>query len=162
MANGKIGSHPSRAGQVVDNLDTVLSGGYQLGSSDSGKVFMCSQAAAVIVNLPKLSVGIAGWNASFILKTAGSNDFSIFAWGLQAAGTGDSGVTNDGDTIIFAEYGSDTNDADSVTAHATSQDGVFFDASASVVGDKIDVFTDGTNWYCTAFVAQVAHTDDID
>jgi len=158
MANGKIGSHPSRAGQVVDNLDTVVSGGYQLGSSDSGKVFMCSQAAAVIVNLPKLSTGIAGWNARFILKTAGSNDFSIFAWGLQAAGTGDSGVTNDGDTIIYKEMAT----TDGGAATASSQDGVFFDASESTVGDSFDVFTDGTSWYVTSFVADAAHGDDID
>tara|TARA_R100000329_G_scaffold150901_1_gene145064 strand:+ start:1401 stop:1889 length:489 start_codon:yes stop_codon:yes gene_type:complete len=162
MANGMIGNHPSHGNQLVHNLDTVVTGNVQLGRADSGKVFMCSQAAAVIVNLPKLSTDIAGWNASFILKTAGSNDFSIFAWGLSAAGTGDSGVTNDGDTIILSKFGSDTDDADSVTAHADSQDGVFFDASVSVIGDRIDVFTDGTNWYCTAFVAQYAHVEDVD
>jgi hypothetical protein len=100
MANGMIGNHPSHGQQVVHNLDTVVTGNVQLGRADSGKVFMCSQAAAVIVNLPKLSTEIAGWNAKFVLKTAGSNDFTIFAWGLSAAGTGDSGVTNDGDTLI--------------------------------------------------------------
>ena len=158
MANGRIGSHPSHSGQVVHNLDTVVGGNVQLSSSDSGKVFMCSQAAAVIVNLPKLSVDIAGWNARFVLKTAGSNDFTIFAWGLSAAGTGDSGVTNDGDTLIVKEMAT----TDGGAATASSQDGVFFDASESTVGDSIDIFTDGTSWYVTTFVADAAHTDDID
>ena len=158
MANGRIGSHPSHSGQVVHNLDTVVGGNVQLSSSDSGKVFMCSQAAAVIVNLPKLSVDIAGWNASFFLKTAGSNDFTIFAWGLSAAGTGDSGVTNDGDTLIVKNVAI----TDSGGATVSSKDGVFFDASVATVGDSFDVFTDGTNWYITAFVEDAAHTLEID
>jgi hypothetical protein len=158
MANGMIGNHPSHGQQVVHNLDTVVTGNVQLGRADSGKVFMCSQAAAVIVNLPKLSTEIAGWNAKFVLKTAGSNDFTIFAWGLSAAGTGDSGVTNDGDTLIVKNMS--TTDAGDATT--TSKDGVFFDASAATVGDSIELFTDGTSWYVTTFVADAAHTDDID
>jgi hypothetical protein len=158
MANARIGSHPSHGYQVVSNIDTVVSGGYQLDSSDSGKIFMCSQAAAVIVNLPKLSADIAGWSARFVLKTAGSNDFTIFAWGLSAAGTGDSGVTNDGDTLIVKN----TAATDSGGATVDSKDGVFFDASVATVGDSMDIFTDGTNWYVTTTVEDAAHSLEID
>jgi len=158
MANGMIGNHPSHGNQLVHNLDTVVTGNVQLGRADSGKVFMCSQAAAVIVNLPKLSTDIAGWNARFVLKTAGGNDFTIFAWGLSAAGAGDSGVTNDGDTLIVKNVAV----TDSGGATVSSKDGVFFDASVSTVGDSFDVFTDGTNWYVTSFAEDAAHTLEID
>ena len=153
MANVKIGSQASWNGDYVENLD----GTKQLVPGDSGKIFMVDQGAAFTVNLPQIGTDIAGWSAKFILKTAAANAVHIMAYGLTNAG----GTTGDAETVILSEYGSDTNDADSVTAHATRQDGGLF-ASGAVVGDKIEVFTDGTSWYCTSLVAQVAHSDDVD
>ena len=46
-----------------------------LGVADSGKVFICSQAAAYDITLP--AVTAKGWTAKFILGTAGANDFDI-------------------------------------------------------------------------------------
>ena len=154
MANVKIGSQASWNGDFVENLD----GAKSLVPGDSGKVFMVDQSSAFTVNLPKLSTNIAGWNAKFIVKTADSNDVHIMAWGLTSAGgTGDSGSTNDGDTVILKEMA--TTDAGAATA--TSQDGVIL-ASGATVGDSIEVFTDGSSWYATSFVADAAHSDDID
>lgn len=71
MANTKLGSHPSHNYRVVETLDTTKK---QLRSGDSGKVFMCvgNASNAVEVYLPQLSSGIAGWQAKFVIKTAGS------------------------------------------------------------------------------------------
>ena len=154
MANVKTGSQASWNGDYVENLD----GAKSLAPGDSGKVFMVDQGSAFTVNLPKLSTNIAGWHAKFIVKTADSNAVHIMAWGLTlAGGTGDSGSTNDGDTVILKEMA--TTDAGAATA--TSQDGVIL-ASGATVGDSIEVFTDGSSWYATSFVADAAHSDDID
>jgi hypothetical protein len=154
MAHSNIGSHPSYGYTKVVSLSSAE----QLGSSDSGKLFMVDQSSAFTVNLPKVSTNIAGWQARFVVKTADTNDVHIMAWGLTSAGgTGDSGVTNDGDIVILKEMA--TTDAGAATA--TSQDGVILKSGATV-GDSIDIFTDGTSWYATSFVADAAHSDDID
>ena len=154
MANVKIGSYSAWSGNFVENLDTTK----QMTRGDSGKVFMVDQSSAFTVNLPLLSTKIAGWHCEFILKTADSNAVHIMAFGLTSAGgTGDSGVTNDGDTVIYKEMA--TTDAGAATA--TSQDGVILKSGATV-GDSISVFTDGSSWYCTGSVADAAHGDDID
>ena len=154
MAHSNVGSHPSYGYTKVVSLSSAE----QLGSSDSGKLFMVDQSSAFTVNLPKVSTNIAGWQARFVVKTADTNDVHIMAWGLTSAGgTGDSGVTNDGDIVILKEMA--TTDAGAITA--TSQDGVILKSGATV-GDSIDIFTDGTSWYATSFVADAAHSDDID
>ena len=90
-----IGNHPSYKGQLVESITADK----QLAPNDSGKVFMCSQSAAVTVNLPQLSTKIAGWNAKFILSTASSNDFHIMGYGLTNAG----GATGDSDVMYFTQ-----------------------------------------------------------
>jgi len=149
MANVKIGSQASWNGDYVENLD----GAKQLAPGDSGKIFMVDQTAAFTVNLPKIGTDIAGWSAKFILKTAAANAVHIMAYGLTNAG----GTAGDAETVILKEMA--TTDAGAATA--TSQDGVLL-ASGATVGDSIDVFTDGTSWYCTSFVADAAHSDDVD
>ena len=154
MANVKTGSQASWNGDYVENLD----GAKSLAPGDSGKVFMVDQGSAFTVNLPKLSTNIAGWHAKFIVKTADSNDVHIMAWGLTSSGgTGDSGTTNDGDTVILKEMA--TTDAGAATA--TSQDGVILKSGATV-GASMVVFTDVSSWYSTSFVAEAAHSDDIE
>lgn len=150
----KIGTHPSFGYQLVANISAAE----QLTSNDSGKIFMVDQSNPFTINLPKLSTELAGWQCKFVMKTTGGNDIHIMAHGLTSAGgTGDSGATNDGDVVIFKEIATTDNGA----ATASSQDGVIFKNGATV-GDSIDVFTDGTSWYITSFVADAAHTDDID
>ena len=148
MANKSIGNHPSHKGQVVEQIDTT---GKQLSQGDSGKVFMVTHSSAVTINLPKVSAGIAGWNAKFVTKTSGAA-FSLLAWGLPVAG-GTAASTNNADTVIIKEMA--TTDAGAATA--TGQDGVTL-ASGATAGDSLDVFTDGTSWYVTASVADAAHS----
>ena len=150
----KIGTHASFSYQLIADISAAE----QLGCNDSGKVFMVDQSSAFTINLPKLSTQLAGWQARFVIKTADSNAVHIMAWGLTSSGgTGDSGTTNDGDTVILKEMA--TTDAGAATA--SSQDGVIF-VSGATVGDSIDIFTDGTSWYATSSVADAAHSDDID
>lgn len=100
-----------------------------LAPADTGKLFICSQAGAYNITLPE--VGDAkGWTGTFLLGTAGSNDFDIIG-----------GTT---DVMIGVECG-DTN----VVIDAA--DKVTFVASNAVVGERVDIFCDGTNYYVTMF-----------
>ena len=100
-----------------------------LAPADSGKLFICSQAGAYNITLP--AVGDAkGWVGTFLLGTAGSNDFDIIG-----------GTT---DVMIGVECG-DTN----VVIDAA--DKVTFVASNAVVGERVDIICDGTNYYVTMF-----------
>ena len=97
--------------------------------ADSGKVFICSQAGAYDITLP--AVGNAkGWEGVFILGTAGSNDFDII------------GGTTD---VMYGVECGDTN----VVIDAA--DKVTFVASNAVVGERADIFCDGTNYYVTMY-----------
>ena len=103
--------------------DTTLS------PAASGKLFICSQAGAYNITLPE--VGDAkGWVGTFLLGTAGSNDFDIIG-----------GTT---DVMIGVEC-ADTN----VVIDAA--DKVTFVASNAVVGERVDIICDGTNYYVTMF-----------
>lgn len=150
MANSRTGSTPTFAYGVVENLNAAK----QLLRKDSGKLFTLDNTSAFTVNLPKLSSEIAGWHCKFLVTVDGSADVSIMANGLPAAG----GTTGDAETVIFREFPL----ADEVgAAPTTSQDGVTV-AAASVIGDSLDVITDGSSWFITAMVHEIAHTDDID
>ena len=135
MANARIGSHPSHGYCIVETLDTTLK---QLGSGDSGKVFMCVQngSADVEVFLPKLSTDIAGWQAKFVLKTAAANDVFITAFGSSAAGS----TAEDSDSIIALE------EADTNTVSAAA-DAIGFVGGSATAGDWCELMTDGTSWY---------------
>lgn len=106
-----------------------------LAKADSGKVFVCSQAGEYDITLP--AVGDAkGWQGTFVLGTAGSNDFDIIG------GTADVMIG-----AVVAENGTQVDAADKIR----------FVGSAAVVGDRIDVFCDGTNYYVYGFCVDDAH-----
>jgi len=107
----------------------ALASSQTLAPADSGKVFICSQAGAYDITLPE--VGDAkGWEGTFILGTAGSNDFDIIG------GTAD---------VMFGVECGDTN----VVIDAA--DKVTFVASNAVVGERADIICDGTNYYVTMY-----------
>ncbi len=149
MANSRTGSTPSFGYSVVENLNTTK----QLRRKDSGKLFTLDNTSAFTINLPKLSSKIAGWHCKFIVTVDGSAAVSLMAYGLAAAG----GTTDDAETVVFREFPM----ADEAGAVTTGQDGVTI-AAATIIGDTIDVITDGTSWFITAMVHEIAHTDDID
>ena len=97
--------------------------------ADHGKLFICSQAGAYDITLPEVG-NAKGWTGTFLLGTAGANDFDIIG-----------GTT---DVLIGVECG----DANTVIDAA---DKVTFVASNAVVGERVDIFCDGTNYYVTMF-----------
>ena len=106
-----------------------LASSQTLAPADSGKVFICSQAGAYDITLP--AVGDAkAWERTFILGTAGSNDFDIIGGTADVMRGVECGDTN---VVIDA--------ADIVT----------FVASNAVVGERADIFWDGTNYYVTMY-----------
>ena len=112
----------------------TLASSQSLAPADSGKVFICSQAGAYDITLPE--VGDAkGWEGTFILGTAGSNDFDIIG------GTAD---------VMFGVECGDTN----VVIDAA--DKVTFSGSNAVVGERTDIFCDGTNYYVTMYAVSDA------
>ena len=121
MRSDILNSNSGRGGYLA-NVQTLGTGDLTLTADDSGKIFIVSQAAAHDITLPATS--LAGFHAKFILGTAGANDVDI------VAGTAD--------TMSGIELG-DTN-----TAITAASDKVTFDASNAVVGDFIEVISDGS------------------
>ena len=105
-----------------------------LTEADTGKVFICSQAAAYDITLPEVG-NAKGWQGTFVLGTADTNDFDIIG-----------GTTDVMIGAIVAENGVQVDAADKITF-----------ASGAVVGDRIDVFCDGTNYYVYGFCVDDAH-----
>ena len=139
MANKRIGSMPAHT-TVIEKIDSAK----QLVPADSGKLFLCytDNLDDYVVNLPKLTEDIAGWQAKFLLltveaATAGTGALSVLAYGMTAADTS-SGVA-DANTV----YGIDIS---GTYAHISAKDGVEF-------GDEdhgpaiMEFHTDGTYWY---------------
>ena len=112
----------------------TLAANTTLSMADSGKVFICSQAGAYDITLPE--VGDAkGWVGTFILGTAGSNDFDIIG------GTAD---------VMFGAIVGDTN----TTINAA--DKVTFAASNANKGDRIDIVCDGASYFVTSWADAAA------
>ena len=55
-------------GHFVENISAAKT----LTTGDSGKVFTITQSSAFAISLPKASDAGVGWNAKFIITTAGS------------------------------------------------------------------------------------------
>tara|TARA_R110000744_G_scaffold20428_3_gene53571 strand:+ start:4468 stop:4866 length:399 start_codon:yes stop_codon:yes gene_type:complete len=117
----------------------TLTATQSLSSADTGKIFICSQASDNDITLP--AVGDAkGWTGTFFLGTAGGHHFDIIGGTVDVMRGVDVGDTN---VVIDA--------ADKVT----------FVASTAVVGERVDIFCDGTNYYVTTYaVADTAITSE--
>ena len=154
MANAKVGSQASWGGNYVETITTTK----QLTRGDSGKVFMMDNTVAFDVNLPQLSSEIAGWNCKMILQVDGAADISVLGYGLPTAGGGASIENADNDLVNYREF--QAVDATG-SAYTQSSDGFTIEA-ASIRGDSWEIFTDGTKWYVTAMLHEVAHSTHID
>ena len=154
MANARVGAQASWNQNCVETITE----GKTLVPGDSGKVFMIDNSTAHTITLPKLSSKIAGFNCKMIVQVDGSAVVSIIANGLPVAG-GTAATYPDGDaeSVVFREIPM----ADEAGAVTTGQDG-FNIAADSIIGDTFDILTDGTSWFVTAIVHEIAHSDDID
>jgi hypothetical protein len=103
----------------------TITGARTLTASDSGVFFTLSAAAGAQITLP--AVAIAGWKARFTIGLA----FATTNWTLKSA-------TN----IIQGSA-----DVNSTLVPGANENTISFVATAETVGDYIDIYSDGTNFY---------------
>ena len=111
-----------------------------LTAADSGKVFKISQASAYSITLPLAASAGAGWNAKFILSTVASNAVTI------ANNTAE-------DTIVGMTAGGDGGAGSS--AESAVDEIVFI--SGAQLGDSVELFCNGINYFAKAVAHDVAH-----
>ena len=135
MANVRIGSHPSHDYEVAEKITESK----QLTWNDSGKLFFCEQGG--VINLPKLSEEIAGWQAKFILTDTDGSNIEILVNEATAANT--PATATDLNKVVYVEMTNAGRDDEAAA------DGIKFSSSAvsTDLGAIIEVHTDGTKWY---------------
>ena len=105
----------------------ALTGAYEVLASDSGKLFLVSQAAAYTITLPTEQEGL---NFKFMCNAAASNDVKI-----------DGGESN---AIKGQAFDPTTG------INAIDNNMVKFASGSAAVGDIIELHCDGTDWLCIA------------
>ena len=98
-------------------------------AAESGTTFFLNAAGGFTSTLPAPAAGL---RYTFIVKTAPTTAYIV--------------TTNSGDNILYGT----TLDIVGELVYGSAQDTVNFVASTSVVGDRLEVFSDGTNWYYEA------------
>lgn len=103
----------------------TITGARTLTASDSGKYFTLSAAAGAQITLP--AVTVSGFKARFTIGSA----FATTNWTITSA-------TN----IIQGSA-----DVNSTLVPAANENTISFVASAETIGDYIEIYSDGTNFY---------------
>lgn len=111
-----------------------------LTAADSGKVFGVNQASAYEITLPLAASAGAGWNAKFVLSTVAANAVTI------ANNTAE-------DTIVGMTVGGDGGAGSS--AESAVDEIVFI--SGAQLGDTVEIFCNGINYFAKAVAHDVAH-----
>ena len=111
-----------------------------LTEADSGKVFGVNQASAYEITLPLAASAGAGWNAKFVLSTVAANAVTI------ANNTAE-------DTIVGMTAGGDGGAGSS--AESAVDEIVFI--SGAQLGDQVELFCNGINYFAKAVAHDVAH-----
>ena len=111
-----------------------------LTAADSGKVFGVNQASAYEITLPLAASAGAGWNAKFVLSTVAANAVTI------ANNTAE-------DTIVGMTAGGDGGAGSS--AESAVDEIVFI--SGAQLGDSVELFCNGINYFAKAVAHDVAH-----
>ena len=138
MANttftGPVISDNGFIGPVAVTTKTAAS---TLTAADSGKTIFLNSATEFATTLPLPAEGL---RFTFIVKAA-------------PVGTPYTIVTNGGANII---KGMQFNAAGAAGDTGTDDDTISFVASSSVAGDRVDLVSDGTNWFAYAFCTLAA------
>jgi len=111
-----------------------------LTAADSGKVFGVNQASAYEITLPLAATAGAGWHAKFVLSTVASNAVTI------ANNTAE-------DTIVGVTVGAD---ASAGSSAGSAVDEIVF-ISGAELGDQVELFCNGINYFAKAVAHDVAH-----
>jgi hypothetical protein len=110
--------------KLAVNVETIAAA-KTLTASDSGKYFTLNAAAGAQITLP--SVAIAGFKARFTVGAA----FATTNWTIKAA-------TN----VIQGSA-----DVNSTLVPGANENTISFVATAETIGDYIEIYSDGTNFY---------------
>ena len=111
-----------------------------LTAADSGKVFGVNQASAYEITLPLAASAGAGWHCKFVLSTVAANAVTI------ANNTAE-------DTIVGMTAGGDGGAGSS--AESAVDEIVFI--SGAQLGDQVELFCNGINYFAKAVAHDVAH-----
>ena len=131
----------SSVGDVAAKFE-VIAVAKTLDDEDSGKVFGIDQdSGAYEITLPLVKDVTPGWNVTFLLTDVGSNAVTI-------------ANNTDEDTIVGYTSGGDGGAGSSTDS--TAVDEIVF-ISGAQLGDKVDLFCDGTYYYAQATAHDVAH-----
>ena len=117
-----------------------ISAARTLTAADSGKVFGVNQASAYEITLPLAASAGAGWHCKFVLSSVASNAVTI------ANNTAE-------DTIVGMVAGADGGAGNS--AESAVDEIVFIDGAA--LGDSVELFCNGINYFAKAVCHDVAH-----
>ena len=120
----------------------VLAAAYQLLETDSEKIVMLNLAGGFTVTLPAVEDAGSGWKCRFVAKTAPTTAYII----TEEA-------TKDTDVIIIEGI---VNVAGAAGVQNTGCTNVNFVANQAIIGDWVDVFCDGANFYVTGLASVAA------
>tara|TARA_Y100000401_G_scaffold113011_1_gene113163 strand:- start:415 stop:843 length:429 start_codon:yes stop_codon:yes gene_type:complete len=118
----------------------VINAARTLTAADSGKVFGIEQDSAYEITLPLAAAAGQGWNCKFILTQVAANAVTI------ANNTSE-------DTIVGMTAGGDGGAGSS--AESAVDEIVFI--SGAQLGDTVELFCNGTNYFAKAMAHDVAH-----
>ena len=114
---------------------SVLTEAKTLTDSSSGKTYFLNAAGGFTVTLPRPKKGV---NFEFIVKTAPTTAYTI--------------ATNGGSSVILGQVistdGNATTDPD---VAKTAEASITFVANTAVVGDSVELVSDGTYWYAEGY-----------
>jgi len=127
---------PTITGAVITDATEVVAATNVIAASESGKTFFLSHATEFVSTLPAPAAGL---RFTFIVANAPeSASYTI--------------VANSSANIIIGQvYTVDVNSATDPDFEVTGGDTITLVDAKAVVGDRVDVFCDGTNWYVYCF-----------
>ena len=126
-----------RSQRVVD-----LAAAYQLLESDSEKIFMLNLATGFTVTLPSVEDAGAGWRCKFVAKIAPTTAYII-----------KEEATEDTDVIIVEGIINVAGDAGVANTGCTN---VNFVANQAIIGDWVEIFCNGTNFFVSGLASVAA------
>lgn len=135
----------SKGQQIYDTLTALLrldrteavTAANTITAEESGKTFFLNSATGFASTLPAPAAGL---KYSFIVKTAPTS-------GNHTIVTNASANVIQGFSLVMA---------DAAGVAAVNEDSINLVANQAVVGDRVDVESDGTNWYVVAKVSVAA------
>jgi hypothetical protein len=110
-------------GELVSTTNVIT-------AQETGKIFYLNAVGGFTSTLPAPAIGL---KYTFVVKTAPTTAYII--------------TTTSGSNLLYGTF----LDIVGELTYFSAQDTLNFVASTSVVGDRLEVESDGTNWYCKAF-----------